>query len=108
MINPESPSSSQNVDALIADISKLMAEAEGMLSESSSHAEEHTELLRERREALDPGLASRYAAARAKVADVTRQADKAIRTYPYEAAALALGFGVLLGACAIRRRSDPQ
>lgn len=97
-------SSAKNVDALISDISKLMAEAEGMLSESSSQADEYPELFRERREALEPGLATRYAAVRARLAEVSRRTDAAIRSYPYEAAAVALGLGVLLGVCARRRR----
>lgn len=97
-------SPSKHVDSLIADISKLMAEAEGMLSESTSHAEVYPELFYAQREVTGPGLATRYASARAKLAEAGRRADGAIRNYPYEAIAVALGFGVLLGACAIRRR----
>lgn len=103
------PSDSQNVpaknpDALIANISQLMAEAEEMLSDSTSqHAEEKIALLRSRYEAAESRLAARYAAAKAKVATAARRTDATIRAYPYETAAVTLGLGVLLGMCFSRR-----
>ncbi|MBC7366906.1 MAG: DUF883 family protein [Undibacterium sp.] len=96
----------KDADALIANISKLMVEAEEMLSESTSqHAEEKVELLRTRYEDAENRLAARYAAAKGKVAAVARRTDQTIRAYPYEAATVALGLGVLLGVCFFGRRN---
>lgn len=95
----------KNPDDLIANISQLMAEAEAMLSESTSqHAEEKVELLRARYDSAADRLAARYAAAKQKVAAAGRRADETIRAYPYETAAVVLGLGVLLGMCLSRRR----
>jgi ElaB/YqjD/DUF883 family membrane-anchored ribosome-binding protein len=95
---------SKNPDDLIANISQLMAEAEAMLSDSTSqHAEEKIDLLRSRYAAAESRLAARYAAAKAKVATAARRTDETIRAYPYETAAAALGLGVLLGVCLARR-----
>ena len=95
----------KNPDDLIANISQLMAEAEAMLSDSTSqHAEEKIELLRSRYEEAESRLAAHYAAAQQKVAAVGRRTDATIRAYPYETAAVALGLGVLLGVCFSRRR----
>lgn len=96
----------KDADVLIANISKLMAEAEEMLSESTSqHAEENVELLRARYEDAENRLAARYAAAKGKVAAAARRTDETLRAYPYESVAVALGLGVLLGACFFRRRA---
>ena len=95
----------KDADALIANISKLMAEAEEMLSESTSqHAEEKVELLRARYEDAENRLAARYAAAKGKVVAAARRTDETLRAYPYESVAIALGLGVLLGACFFGRR----
>ncbi len=94
----------KDADQLIANISKLMDEAEEMLSESSSqHAEETITLLRERDYDPDRPLAARYAATKAKLTDAGRRTDRVIRAYPYESLALALGAGLLLGLCLLRR-----
>jgi ElaB/YqjD/DUF883 family membrane-anchored ribosome-binding protein len=99
-----SPAHQKNADELISDISKLMAEAEEMLSESTSHyAEPHLELYRERHPSPEKQVMARYAAAKAKIAEVAQDTDKIIRTYPYESAAIALGLGLLMGACLTRR-----
>ncbi len=100
-----SPAQPKNADALIADISRLMAEAEEMLSESTSqHAEEKVVLLRAREGEAVKRLAERYAAAKAKVSAAATRTDEIIRANPYESLAIALGVGVLLGACFCRRR----
>ena len=99
-----SPAQPKNADALIADISRLMAEAEEMLSESTSqHAEEKVALLRERESEAAQRLAERYAATKAKISAAARRTDEVIRANPYESLAIALGVGVLLGACFCRR-----
>ncbi len=97
----------KDADQLITNISKLMDEAEEMLSESSSqHAEETVQLLRERDYEPNYPMAARYAATRAKLAGAGRHTDKVIRSYPYESVAMALGVGLLLGACFFRRSSS--
>jgi ElaB/YqjD/DUF883 family membrane-anchored ribosome-binding protein len=94
----------KNTDELITNISRLMDEAEEMLSESSSqHAEETVELLRERDYDPERPIRARYAATKSKIAEAGRRTDKIIRAYPYGSAALALGVGLLLGACFSRR-----
>lgn len=76
-----------------------MAEAEEMLSESTSHhAEEKVALLRERFDAEEDGFARKYAATKAKIAAVARKTDTAVREFPYESLLIALGVGVLVGA----------
>ncbi len=93
-----------NTHELITNISRLMDEAEEMLSESSSqHAEETVALLRERDSDPACPILARSTATKSKIAEAGRRTDKAIRAYPYESAALALGAGLLLGACFSRR-----
>jgi len=64
-----------------------------MLRESTSqHAEEKVELLRSRYEEAESRLAVHYATAKAKVSAVAKRTDATIRTYPYEALTIALGY----------------
>ena len=108
-MKPSTPPSTtikeQAAEELIANISQLMAEAEEMLSESTSqHAEETVELLR-------PGFYAEkrrrvtYASAKARVIDTAKRVDATIRTYPYESLLVALGVGALAGAFFSRRRT---
>ena len=101
-----SPAAQQKeADQLIANISQLMAEAEEMLSESTSqHAEEKVELLRPGFYDQERRSFPNYAAAKARVLSAARRTDDTIRAYPYEALAVAVGLGMLLGAVCFRRR----
>ena len=98
------PAPQKNADELIMNISQLMAEAETMLSESSSqHAEVNGDVLRARYEAVE----NRYAAIKTRFAEAVRRADATVRTNPYETAIIALGVGMLLGACLLGRKKTP-
>ena len=84
---------------LIADISQLMAEAEEMLNESTSHhAEEKVALFATRHDETQARFMEKYLSAKEKVASIARRTDETIRACPYESLAIALGVGVLLGA----------
>lgn len=97
----------EDADELIANISKLMAEAEEMLSESTSHhAEEKIELLRSHRNGNDHGFMEKYVSAKTKISAALRKTDETIRACPYESLAIALGLGVVLGAVLSRRSGD--
>lgn len=94
------------VDLLIADITKLMDDAELMLRDSTSqHAEEQIELLRARYDDVRTHLSALCASARQVVAASAQRADRTIRAHPYQSLAIALGLGVLLGAVLTRDRS---
>ena len=96
--------SNPEVEALIANITQLMNEAEQMLGDSTSqHAEEQVELLRARYDTLQTHFASLCNCASRAVMDRARRTDRAIRAHPYESLAIALGAGVVLGALLTRR-----
>lgn len=96
----------KNAEALISNISQLMLEAEEMLNESTSHhAEEKIALLRSGNGGRDRRLVEKYISAKESVASFARQTDRAIRACPYEAVAVALGVGVIVGVT-LGRRSD--
>lgn len=95
------------VDAIIADITQLMNEAEQMLSESTSHhAEPQVELLRSNLEAdsVSESFSHLCVNAQRVMIDRARRADRAIREKPYQAMAIALGVGVLFGL-ALKKRA---
>jgi ElaB/YqjD/DUF883 family membrane-anchored ribosome-binding protein len=98
--------SNPHVEALIANITQLMNEAEQMLCDSTSqHAEEQIEVLRVRYDNLQTHLASFCAFAGRALADRSRRTDRAIRAHPYESLAIALGVGMLVGALFARRNA---
>jgi ElaB/YqjD/DUF883 family membrane-anchored ribosome-binding protein len=105
--NPTPPAHKDAYD-LISDISQLMAEAEEMLSESTSHhAEEKVALLTARHDRSPERLMDRYVSTKAKISAIARRTDETIRACPYESLAIALGIGVILGA-SLRRRGDSR
>lgn len=94
------------VEAFIANISELMAEAERMLNDSSSqHAEAQIFLLRTRFDAVRAHVAASFAAAGRAISDGAQNTDRAIRANPYQALAIALGAGLVAGLL-LGRRSD--
>ena len=96
------------VDAIIADITQLMNEAEQMLSDSTSHhAEPQIALLRSHheREGVGASFATFCASASSAITDGARRTDRRIRTHPYQSLAVALGAGLLLGMALSRRNS---
>lgn len=97
--------SEQEAGELIANINKLVAEAEDMLSDSTSqHAEETIEL-------VNPGYYERlrraqtgYTAMKTKAIDALKRADATIRANPYESLLAAVGIGFVAGAICFYRR----
>ena len=94
------------VEAIIANISQLMAEAEQMLGESTSqHAEARINLLRTRCDTVRAHLAACCTTAGRALADGARHTDRAIRANPYQTVLIALGTGLVAGLL-LGRRSD--
>jgi ElaB/YqjD/DUF883 family membrane-anchored ribosome-binding protein len=96
----------QDADELISNISKLMADAEEMLNESTSHhAEEKVALIQAHRNGHDQhGFMEKYVSAKSKISAAMKRTDETIRACPYESLAIALGVGVVIGAALARRR----
>ena len=104
MDNSAATAPNPKVEAVIANISQLMAEAELMLNESTSqHAEDQIYLLRARTDTLRTHLASCCTNAGQALAEGARRTDRAIRTHPYQALAIGLGAGLTLGVLLGRR-----
>jgi ElaB/YqjD/DUF883 family membrane-anchored ribosome-binding protein len=94
------------VDAIIADITQLMNEAEQMLSDSTSHhAEPQVELLRSGHSHENVGtcFAALCTTAGRAISDGARRTDRRVRAHPYASLALALGAGLLFGMVVARR-----
>lgn len=92
---------------LASELRALVAEAEKILGDEAS-TPSHTSVaaLRERFEAAQEQLRDLYANAKEKVVTSAKYADDSIREHPYQALAIALGAGVLLGVLIGRRRHD--
>ena len=100
------PAQQKHAHELISDITQLMAEAEEMLSESTSHhAEEKVALLPARPDRTPERLMEKYISAKERISAIARRTDQTIRACPYESLAVALGIGLLLGA-SLRWRRD--
>jgi ElaB/YqjD/DUF883 family membrane-anchored ribosome-binding protein len=98
------PSPNPKVDAIITNISQLMAEAEQMLKESTSqHAEEQVALLRPRGSPWRSHLGACCTHAGRALAGGARQADHFVRSHPYQAVTLGIIAGLAAGAL-LRRR----
>ena len=94
------------VEAIIANISQLMDEAEQMLNDSTGHhAEQELSLLHTQCDTVRARLATCCSSAGRAIADGARQTDRVIRANPYPALAVALGAGLVAGAL-MSRRSD--
>lgn len=99
--------SEEEAGELIANINRLVAEAEEMLNESTSHhAEEKVEL-------INPGYyeqlrreQSGYRGMKARVLGTLRSTDAMIRANPYESLLVTLGIGLLAGAICFPRRVE--
>ena len=93
-------------EQLIEHISRLMAEAEAMITGPVAEQGAGTKLadIKERLQDARVRLGDAYGRARHNVVEGAKYADQTIREYPYYSIGLALGIGVLLGA--LIRRSD--
>lgn len=97
-------STPQTPSDLLQDLRTLVADAEKMMGDSlSEHSAEAMSALRVRFEAAQERLAEFYAGARQKVVAGAKCTDEAIRANPYQALAIALGAGLLVGVLLGRR-----
>ena len=89
---------------LLNDLRTLVAEAEQMMGDSlSEHSADAISALRARFDAAQARLGDLYDGARQKVVAGAKSTDEAIRANPYQALAIALGTGLLIGVLLGRR-----
>jgi ElaB/YqjD/DUF883 family membrane-anchored ribosome-binding protein len=89
---------------LLQELQHLVAEAETMIGNSlSEHSSEALGSLRDRFCAAQERFGVLYEGARKKVVAGAKYTDATIRENPYQALAVALGVGVLLGVLVGRR-----
>jgi ElaB/YqjD/DUF883 family membrane-anchored ribosome-binding protein len=91
--------STSSPEELVSHLRGLLEEAEKLVGDSAGeYASGKMEEIQERLHAAQERMQEMYGVARDKVAYGARQADRTIRSHPYESLAVALGVGVLLGA----------
>jgi ElaB/YqjD/DUF883 family membrane-anchored ribosome-binding protein len=101
----DTSSTAETPEQLIEHISRLMAEAEAMITGPvTEQAGGKLADIKERLENAREQLTAAYGRARKNVVAGARYTDETIRTHPYESIAIALGVGVLIGA--LIRRSN--
>ncbi len=106
MKNRNDTGTAETPEQLIEHISRLMAEAEAMITGPvTEQAGGRLAEIRERLETARDRLTEAYGQARKKVVAGAKYTDEAIRTHPYQSLAIALGIGVLIGAL-IRRNNS--
>lgn len=89
---------------LLTELQALVSEAETMMADSiTEHSADAINNLRDRFEAAHERFSEIYEGARKKVAAGAKHTDAAIRENPYQALAIALGLGLLLGVVVGRR-----
>jgi ElaB/YqjD/DUF883 family membrane-anchored ribosome-binding protein len=89
---------------LLTELRELVSEAETMMADSiTEHSAEAINNLRARFEAAQERFSDIYEGARKKVVAGAKHTDAAIRENPYQALAIALGLGLLLGVVVGRR-----
>jgi ElaB/YqjD/DUF883 family membrane-anchored ribosome-binding protein len=94
----------QSPEKLVDNLRDLLSEAEKLVGDASEGASAKAEELGSRLESAQERLQEYYDNAREKVVSGAKNADKTIRTHPYESLAIALGVGVLIGALINRGR----
>ena len=106
MKNRQDTSTAETPEQLIEHISRLMAEAEAMITGPvTEQASSKLADIKERLESARVRLTDAYGKARQSVVAGAKYTDEAIRSHPYESLAVALGVGVLIGAL-IRRGNN--
>jgi ElaB/YqjD/DUF883 family membrane-anchored ribosome-binding protein len=89
---------------LLTELQALVSEAETMMADSiTEHSAEAINNLRARFNAAHERFSEIYEGARKKVVAGAKHTDAAIRENPYQALAIALGLGLLLGVVVGRR-----
>lgn len=100
------PAQEKAPEELVTELRGLVAEAERMLGESERASAAAVTAWCERFETARERMTAFYAATKGRVVEGAKTTDAAIRGHPYQALAIALGIGVLLGAVVSRRRED--
>lgn len=94
----------QTPDDVLSELRSLVNEAENIIHQSQDgNCESPVAALRERFETAQAKLADLYEGAKKKVVSGARYTDHAIRENPYQALAITLGIGVLVGVLVGRR-----
>jgi ElaB/YqjD/DUF883 family membrane-anchored ribosome-binding protein len=107
MKNRNDTSTAETPEQLIEHISRLMSEAEAMITGPvTDQAGGRLAEIRNRLESARERLTDAYGQARKQVVAGAKYTDETIRTHPYQSLAIALGVGVLLGALIRRGSSD--
>ena len=89
---------------LLTELQTLVAEAEKMMGDSlAEHSEDAISALRSRVGAAQERFADIYEGAKKKVVAGAKYTDTTIRENPYQALAIALGVGLLVGVLLGRR-----
>jgi ElaB/YqjD/DUF883 family membrane-anchored ribosome-binding protein len=89
---------------LLAELQALVAEAETMIADSvTAHSSDAVSNLRERFSAAQDRLSDIYEGTKKQVVAGAQCTDTAIRENPYQAVAIALGVGTLIGVLIGRR-----
>jgi ElaB/YqjD/DUF883 family membrane-anchored ribosome-binding protein len=105
MKNRQESSTSETPEQLIEHISRLMAEAEAMITGPvTDQAGGKLADIKARLESARERLTDAYGRARTGVVAGVKYTDETIRLHPYQSLAVALGVGVLVGA--LIRRSN--
>ncbi len=100
--NKDNPA--QTPKDLLNDLHTLVAEAESMMSASvGEHTEDAMNALRTRLTAAQERMGEMYEGARERVVAGAKCTDTAIRENPYQALAIAVGAGLLVGVLLGRR-----
>lgn len=103
-----STGTAETPEQLIEHISRLMAEAEAMIAGPvTEQSQGRMSEIKTRLDSARERLNRVYASARQNVVAGARYTDEAIRAYPYQSMAVALGVGILLGVL-IGRSREPQ
>jgi ElaB/YqjD/DUF883 family membrane-anchored ribosome-binding protein len=94
----------QTPQELLTDLRNLVVEAEKMVASSvTEHSQDALDAVRARFEAAQEGLSGLYSGTRKKVMAGAHYADDTIREKPYQALAIAIGIGLLVGVFAGRK-----
>lgn len=106
MKNRHDTSTAETPEQLIEHISRLMSEAEAMITGPvTEQAGSRLAEIKDRLESAREQLTAAYGRARKSVVAGAKYTDETIRTHPYQSLAVALGVGVLIGAL-IRRSNN--
>lgn len=100
----ETQPETQTPQQLLQDLRALVVEAEKMLLDSASeHSHEAIDALRVRFETAQQRLADFYTNAKTKVVAGAKRTDEYVHENPYQAMAVTLGVGIVIGVLLGRR-----